>query len=498
MATKLPFPILTADEAAVLINDGSTVGFSGFTSSGQAKLVPTAIAKRAKALHAEGQSYKINVITGASTSAELDGALAEAEAIGWRTPYQSNATQRKFINAGKMHYFDMHLSQVQPWLRAGFLGHVNWCVFEAAAVEADGRVILTTSVGATNTLARLADKIIIELNDAHPESILGLHDIYEPSNPPHRQPIPILTVRDRVGSPYVQIDPKKIIGIVRNHQLDNVKDYDPVDDATLAIGANVANFIIRERRAGRLPDGLPFQSGVGNIANAVTEAMANNPEIPNFSLYSEVIQDGVLSLIDKGRVDFASGTAVSFTQPVLSKVYADWANYKNKLVLRPMEISNSPEMVRRLGIITINTALEFDINGNVNSTHTLGRQMMNGIGGSGDFTRNAHISIFTCPSTRKDGAISCIVPVVSHVDHNEHSVDVVVTEQGVADLRGKDPSARAEEIISNCVEPQYRDLLRAYVKSCGVVHAHVNTDKSAIFHQAFARFKDMRKAAELL
>lgn len=495
---KLPFPVLTPEEAALLIKDGSTVGFSGFTSTGQAKLTPTAIANQAKALHAAGKPFKINVVTGASTSAELDQALAESDAVGWRTPYQSCAAMRKSINAGKVHYFDMHLSQVQPWLRAGFLGPIHYAVIEAASVKADGSVILTTSVGVTNTLARLAEKIIIEVNDAHPESILGLHDLYEPSEPPNRQPIPIVTVRDRVGSPVLQIPPEKILGIVRNHALDSVKDYDALDDATIAIGTNVANFIVRERRAGRLPDGLPFQSGVGNIANAVTEAMAQNKEIPNFSLYSEVIQDGIFSLIKQGRVDFASGTAVSFTPRVLTELYQDWKKYSQHLVLRPQELSNSPEVVRRLGVITINTALEFDINGNVNSTHTLGRTLMNGIGGSGDFTRNAYLSIFTCPSIRKDGAISTIVPVCSHIDHNEHSVDVVVTEQGVADLRCKDPSQRAEEIINNCVAPEYRDLLRSYVKSCGAVHAQVNIEKSAIFHQAFARHKDMRKAAELL
>ncbi|MDR3228544.1 MAG: acetyl-CoA hydrolase [Puniceicoccales bacterium] len=496
--SKLPFPILTPEEAAALVADGSTVGFSGFTSTGQVKLIPQAIAARAKALHEQGKPYKINVITGASTSAELDGALAEADAINWRTPYQSNATQRKAINAGKIHYFDMHLSQVQPWLRAGFLGPVQWAIFEAAEVRADGSVLLTTSIGATNTLARIADKVLIELNTAHPTAIHGLHDIYEPADPPHRQPIPLVTVCDRVGTPLLQLRPEQIAGIVTNHALDNVKEYDPVDDATLAIGANVAEFIIRERRAGRLPDGLPFQSGVGNIANAVTEAMANNPEIPNFTLYSEVIQDGIMSLIDKGRVTFASGTAVSFTPPVLSKVYADWKTYADKLVLRPMEISNSPEMVRRLGVITINTALEFDINGNVNSTHTLGRQMMNGIGGSGDFTRNAHVSIFTCPSIRKGGELSMVVPVVSHVDHSEHSVDVLVTENGIADLRGKDPAERAELIIANCAAPEYRDLLRRYVRDCGTTHAQYSTDKATVFHQAFARFKDMRKAADLL
>ena len=64
---------------------------------------------------------------------------------------------------------------------------------------------------------------------------------------------------------------------------------------------------------------------------------------------------------------------------------------------------------------------------------------MNGIGGSGDFTRSAMLSIFTTPSTAKEGKISAFVPMVSHLDHSEHSVKIIITEYGVADLRGKSP-----------------------------------------------------------
>ncbi|MDR1497153.1 MAG: succinate CoA transferase [Puniceicoccales bacterium] len=495
---SLPFPVLTADEAAALVPHASAVGFSGFTPAGAAKIVPSALARRATALHAKGEPWRIGVLTGASTGPSLDGALAAADATAWRTPYQSNATLRKNINSGKTVYFDMHLSQIQPWLRAGFLGKIDWAIIEVCDIEPDGSVVLSTSVGATNTYARLADKVILELNAKHPAFLRGLHDIYEPADPPNRRHIPLFSVRDRIGSPLVKIDPSRIVGIVLNDAEDEVSGFDETTPVTRAIGANVAHFLAAERRAGRLPDGIPFQSGVGNIANAVIAAMAQNEEIPAFDLYSEVIQDGVINLIEQDRIPFASGTSLTVTPPVLQRIYDNWDNYKNKLVLRPQEISNSPELARRLGVIAINTALEMDIAGNVNSTHVLGRQMMNGIGGSGDFTRNAHISIFTAPSTQKDGAISTIVPFVSHTDHSEHSVQIFVTEHGVADLRGKDPTARAATIIDNCVDPQYRDLLRAYVKSCGSVHAYCNPDKAFAFHQAFAAHKDMRKAAELL
>jgi len=122
----------------------------------------------------------------------------------------------------------------------------------------------------------------------------------------------------------------------------------------------------------------------------------------------------------------------------------------------------------------------------------MGRKLMNGIGGSGDFTRNAYLSVFTCPSVAKGGKISTIVPLVSHVDHSEHSVQIIATEYGVADLRGKSPFERANEIIDKCAHPEYRELLRDYLNivECG----HTPHTLSAAFrmHEEFQRTGDMR------
>ena len=115
-------------------------------------------------------------------------------------------------------------------------------------------------------------------------------------------------------------------------------------------------------------------------------------------------------------------------------------------------------------MIAINTALEADIYGNVNSTHVGGTHMMNGIGGSGDFARNAHLGILVTKAMAKGGALSSIVPMVTHVDHNEHDVDVLVTEQGLADLRALAPRERAETILGNCVHPDYRELATDYFR----------------------------------
>jgi acyl-CoA hydrolase len=209
---------------------------------------------------------------------------------------------------------------------------------------------------------------------------------------------------------------------------------------------------------------LPIQSGVGNIANAVLGGLGNDASVPPFEMYTEVIQNSVIGLMEKGRIKFGSACSLTVTNDCLDEITGNIDFFKDKIVLRQSEISNSPEIIRRLGVISINTAIEVDLYGNVNSTHISGTKMMNGIGGSCDFTRNAYISIFTCPSVAKGGLISSIVPMVSHVDSTEHDVNIIVTEQGVADLRGKSPKQRAEAIIENCVHPDYKQMLRDYLE----------------------------------
>jgi len=483
---SFPYAILSADEAATMIQNGQTVGFSGFTPAGAAKAIPQAIARRAKTEHEAGRAFQIGVVTGASTGESLDGALAAANAVAWRTPYQSNAALRKNINEGRTRFFDMHLSLLQQWVRYGFLGKFHFAVVEAAEVTADGEITLTTSVGAANTFLHSAEKILIEINEYHPKSLYGLHDIFEPQDPPHRREIPIYSTRQRVGEVVVRVDPKKIVGVVYNNQADEVSGFKDADEITKQIGRNVADFLAGEIRAGRVPAGfLPVQSGVGNIANAVLGAMGEHPDIPSFEMYSEVIQDSVIDLMSSGRLTFASGTSLTVSPEKLKSIYDNLDFFRRRMVLRPQEISNNPEVVRRLGIITINTAIEVDIFGNVNSTHIMGSNMMNGIGGSGDFTRNAYISIFTCPSFAKGGKISPIVPLTSHIDHSEHSVQVIVTEQGVADLRGKDPGERSAEIINKCAHPDYREELWGYCKDVKDGHTPQTLRNAYKMHQQF-------------
>ena len=491
----MAFNILTAEEAAEMIQNGQTIGTSGFTAPGTPKFVTEALAKRAVKEHEAGREFKINLFTGASTSDHVDGVMSRANAYNMRAPYQNVPDLRKRINAHDCHYFDRHLSEMAQEVRYGTYGPIDWAIIEAASVEPDGTIVLGCGVGNVATYAALAKNIIIELNDKLPASLLGMHDIYTPLDPPYRREIPIYTPKDRAGSPVLKVDPAKIVGIVKTSSYDCVKSFSAPDEVSKQIGSNVVRFLVGEYKAGRLPkEFLPLQSGVGNVANAVLYDLGESKELPNFMMYTEVIQDAVLSLLEKGKCTFASTCSMTFTDDTEKHLFSDMKFFHDKIVMRPAEISNNPEVIRRLGVIAMNTALEADLFGSVNSTHVLGTKMMNGIGGSGDFTRNAYVSIFSCPSITKGGAISNIVPMVAHPDHSEHSVDVLVTDQGIADLRHLDPVDRAKKIIENCAHPMYKELLWDYLK-LGAGGQTPHTLKSAFaFHNAFNETGDMRNA----
>jgi succinyl-CoA:acetate CoA-transferase len=291
-----------------------------------------------------------------------------------------------------------------------------------------------------------------------------MHDIYTIGLPPHRKPIPLTRADDRIGEPYLRVDPKKVVAVVETNCPDRDTKFSAPDENSRLIAGHILDFLQYEVKKGRIPANglLPLQSGVGNVANAVMAGLNDGP-YENLCAYTEVLQDGMLDMIRSGKLAIASSTAISLSKEALVDFNANIDQYRQRIILRPQEISNHPEVIRRLGTISMNGMLEADIYGNVNSTHVLGSKMMNGIGGSGDFARNAYLSIFMTPSTAKKGALSCIVPMVSHVDHTEHDVQVLVTEHGLADLRGLAPRRRARLIIEKCADPKFRPALEDYL-----------------------------------
>lgn len=482
------------EAATEFIKNGDTVAFSGFTPAGCPKIVPHYLAEYAKSEHLLNREFKLNVLSGASTNDCVDGELVRADAVSSRFPYQTGKDIREKINSGAIRFCDIHLSQFHQYLRDKIFGNIDVAVVEVASISESGEAVLTTGVGCTPLFCELADKIIIEVNEYHGDKIYGLHDIYDVGSDIPRAPIPILSPMDKVGSPIIKLDTKKVVGVVRTNVPDNNFDLSKTSPETDKIGHNVAKFLINEMSSGRIPAKfLPIQVGVGNIANAVLNAMNKEPEIPQYCMYSEILQDSVIEGIMHGKILFGSACGLGVSNECLENIYSNYDFFSERLVLRPLEITNSPEVISRLGVISINTAFEADIFGNINSTHVMGTDMINGIGGAADFSRNAYLSIFVCKSSAKNDSLSTIVPLCSHIDVSEHSSKILITEQGIADLRGKTPLERAHAIIDNCVHPDYRDFLRKFLSFGGNRHEPIDLQRVYDMHFAFQQSGDMRK-----
>lgn len=449
--------VITAEQAAQLFENGMIVGSSGFTKAGDSKVVLPALAERALV-----DPLKITLITGASLGHGTDGKLAEAGVLAKRMPFQVDRTLRAKINSGEVLFIDQHLSETAELLHNKNLAAVDIAVLEVAAIEADGSIVPTTSVGNSATFAALAKQVILEINTAVPLEIRGIHDIYQAEDYPRRNVIPIVAPENKIGRKTIALDPSKVVGVVFSNIEDSPAEIAEPDSKTTAIAGHILNFFEKEVEMGHLTSSLlPLQAGIGKVANAVLTGFKDS-SFRNLTMFSEVLQDSTFDLIDAGVMDFASASSITVSKPCYDRVFGNLDKYRDKMVLRPQNISNTPGLIRRLGVIAINTAIEFDIYGNVNSTHISGTNIMNGIGGSGDFARNAYLSIFVTQAASKEDRISHVLPMASHVDHTEHDVDILVTDIGLADLRGLAPRERAQVIIDNCVHPDYKEQLQDY------------------------------------
>jgi len=461
---RLRGTVMSADEAAEFVHHGDVVGMSGFTGAAYPKALPTAIATKAREAHERGDEFAIDLLTGASTAPDCDGVLAEAEAIRYRMPYQSDPAMRAAINAGTMKYQDLHLSHSGQQVEQGFFGErIDVAVVEVTRITEEGNLIPSSGVGNNVEYLDAAERIIIEVNSWQSLDLEGMADVYLVAPLPNRGPIPINNVGDRIGTPHITIDTDKVVAVVETDSPDRNSPFKPFDETSRQIAGHFLDFLEGEVQAGRLAyDNYIMQSGVGNVPNAVMAGLLDS-KFEKIEAYTEVIQDGMVDLIDAGKMTVASATSFSLSPEYAEKMNAEAKRYRESIILRPLQVSNHPEVIRRVGLISSNGMIEADIYGNINSTHVAGQRIMNGIGGSGDFTRNARISTFISPSDAKDGAISSIVPFASHIDHTEHDAMVVITEYGVADLRGLAPRDRVAKMIS-VAHPSYRPLLEEYVE----------------------------------
>lgn len=480
--------VLGADDAASLIKSGMTIGTSGFTLTGYPKALPEALA-------ASGHAKGLDIITGASVGDDMDGVMARAGIIAGRYSYQSNKDLRDEINSGRIGYADWHLSLTPAYISYGLVKKIDYAIIECAVVTEEG-IIPTVSAGASQAILNAADRVILEVNEAVPTDIIGMHDFFDAGLPPNARPIPIIHPYDRVGTAYIPCDPAKIAAIVMTDRRDRPAKLKPVTEVSRRIGHNVVEFLKGEIKAGRLPADIgPIQSGVGSVANAVLYSLEESG-FRGLQMYTETAQDSALELLDNGIFANISSSSLSLSASAQQRFYDNMDAYKKSVILRPQDITNHPEVIRRLGLVSLNTPIEVDIYGHVNSSHIMGSRIMNGIGGSCDFSRNARLNIFASESTAKNGAISCLVPMVSHVDHTEHDTQVIITEQGVADLRCKTPLERAELLIGNCAHPYFRPLLRDYLERAKKVsyglHEPLDIGRAFGWHQRFMETGSMR------
>ncbi|CAR30380.1 Acetyl-CoA deacylase [Lachancea thermotolerans] len=464
--------LVQPQELVPLFRTGQNLGWSGFTGVGAPKIVPQVLADHVATNSLQGQ-LRFNLFVGASAGPE-ESRWAELDMISRRSPHQVGKPISRAINDGRIQFFDKHLSMFPQDLTYGFYTRerpagapiLDYAIIEATAIKEDGSIVPGPSVGASPEFVAVADKVILEVNTATP-SFEGMHDIDMPVNPPHRPPYPYMSVDQRNGLDSIPIDPAKVVAIVESNQRDIVPPNTEADDASRAIASHLIGFLEHEVTCGRLPANLhPLQSGIGNIANAVIEGLSS-ASFKNLTVWTEVLQDSFLDLFENGSLDFATATSIRLTEPGFRRFFDNWDEFSKKLCLRSQVVSNNPELIRRLGVIAMNTPVEVDIYAHANSTNVSGSRMLNGLGGSADFLRNAKLSIMHTPAARPSKTdptgISTIVPMASHVDQTEHDLDIVVTDQGLADLRGLSPTERAREIINHCAHPDYKPILTDYL-----------------------------------
>lgn len=474
--------VMSAEEAASMIKSGMTICTSGF-GTGYPKAIPTALAE---SKHAKN----LTLVNGAARGERHLGAMAHAGILKKFNGFLYNEGARNEVNAGNFEFSDLHLGQMISKIKNGVYGKVEYAIIECCKIREDGSIVPTLSAGTAEAIANLAEKILIEVNLSIPAEVEGFHDFGV-------DPFTIIkSPADRLGVPYIKIDTSKIAGIVITDIPDTDLFYPEIAPIYNQIADQVVSLLDKEIEAGRLPEQFTFQSGMGVVANCVMVGLMNKG-YKGLKMYTEVLSDQALYAIKEGIISEATTTTLDITPLFFDDVFDNLEFYKKHLVLRPLDLTNGATQIISNELVSMNTAWEVDIYGNVNSSHAMGTQMINGLGGSNDYSRNSKISIFTTPSTAKRGLISCIVPMVPHVDSTEHDVDVIATEWGYADLRGKSPKERAMAIIDNCAHPDYRVALHEYfdgaVALCGPCQTPHDLSKSLSWHQKYLETGSMKQ-----
>ncbi len=458
--------VVSAEQAAASIKDGMTVAMSGYAMAGYPKAIVEALVKRKQ----NGEDLSINLITGANVP-WVDDKLGMEKIIARRVPMIASRILASQANAGSLRYVEQQMCKMPRMLRNGSFGKIDIAIVEALGFNENGALIPSSSVGMVHHLMATADAIIVEVNAAYPETLEGLHDIYVPMAPPKTEPIPLTQTGQRIGKTAIPLELDKILYIVETNSAEDLGLQAKGTTQTDKIAEHLFEFLALEFEGGggKLP---PIQIGFGSIANSIADAFMHS-NFSDLEFFCGGVTEPVMELLAAGKATAISTGGIGMS-PRVEEILNTTPNLSDRLIIRNGDITNNAEVIGRLGLIALNTGIEIDIYGNVNSSHIAGSRVVNGIGGGASFAQNSGLSVIVIPSISKGGAISNIVPMVSHQDICEHDVDIVVTENGLADLRGLDEGERADVIIKNCASEMYQNQLIKYLsdarETCGGHH----------------------------
>lgn len=471
--------VITAEQAASYIKDGMTVSVPHFICYDS----PVSTARALLGRRNTGEKIEVKLISAASCTPVIDEDWTNAGMIKSFMPYtQAHSSVRKSANTaeGGLNFMDYRLSMIPEYIRSGYLGDIDVALVSVAGITEDGKLKPSVCAGYTQTVLNCAKKVILEINLQSSEGMYRLHDVYEPDARPGRQPIPITKATDVIGSHFYTCDPDKVLGVVITDEPLFLSPMwypltaDAAPPEVKQIAKNFVNFLQIEVAEGRMTEKLPpIQTGGGMVAGTVLREMGKH--FKGMEMYTEAVLEDAMDMVREGSIDFISTAGFGCAGDTTDHILKHPEEYEGKLMVRPVEISNNPEVIRRLGLITMNNIVEADIYGNINSSHVNGTSVISGIGGALDFAQNAGLPCYFTLSTAKKGALSCIVPSCSHIDITEHEPCIIVTEYGVADLRNKSPKQRVAEMV-RIAHPDYRPMLQEYydraLESCGPDKAH--------------------------
>jgi succinyl-CoA:acetate CoA-transferase len=457
--------VMGADEAVErFVPERGAIAFSCMGGSALAKEVPEALGRSADA----GRRYEFTLLTGGATTTRFEECMARL-GVRRRFPYLSEAARTR-VNEGSVEFFDCRIGEYPDLVREGTLTGgepLDVAIVEATSIDERGRLIPSLAVDALPAFVDASRAVIVELNEGKPD-LTGLHDIYRPRP---GVPIPIRGVRDRAGTPYVTVARSKIAAIVMTDRDDEPSAaYTGVGPTDVRVSEGVAALLEEELRTDAWAGRFALQLGAGPLAAAVMDVLP----FRGVDIWTEGIPARWASVLgDRVRgISTTSLYQLPGDRGVLEEVFEHVDRVREHVVLRPYEVTNSLELIARMNVVTIQQAIEVDLFGGANTSH-VGPNAWNGVGGSPDFTRAARLVLVAMASTAAGGRYSRIVPFLSSSDIPRQDVDLLLTEQGHADLRGLSPRERAERIIDRCAHPSFRDALWAYYRTARESGGHL-------------------------